>query len=430
MLNSLISEGVFVEFPRLKVVLMESGVTWLPGWMWRANKTWRGVRAEVPWLEKSPSEIVREHVRLTVQPFDAPPRADQLQRIIEEIGSDEMLLFSTDYPHWHFDGNDALPDGLPESLMRKILVDNPLKTYPPIVRVKWSLSDERHGHGSPSPIPRRRAKLGFVDCDVHPYTKSPAELDPFLSERWREASRVDRRPLARSRSAKAPNYPRMSPGTGMRMDSWPKDGTHPGSDLAMMQAQLLDLFDVSYGLMMPLLGRGSDERNVEFGAAMATAANEWEAQVWCDPEPRLKAGVQITAGIHRSRDRGDREARRRPPLHPGDDPAARAGAAGTSPLLADPGGVRRERLLDRAASRRHQRPSLDRRRLAVVLSRGASVLSAEQGGAGHQPGDRGRVRAHPQSARGAGGGRLRLAAVADAGGSTSTASGCARKCRT
>ena len=56
-LNSLITEGVFVEFPRLKVVLMESGVTWLPGWMWRADKTWRGVRAEVPWLEKSPVDL-------------------------------------------------------------------------------------------------------------------------------------------------------------------------------------------------------------------------------------------------------------------------------------------------------------------------------------------------------------------------------------
>ena len=77
-LNSLITEGVFVEFPRLKVVLMESGVTWLPGWMWRADKTWRGVRAEVPWLEKSPAAYAREHVRLTIQPFDAPPRADQL----------------------------------------------------------------------------------------------------------------------------------------------------------------------------------------------------------------------------------------------------------------------------------------------------------------------------------------------------------------
>lgn len=128
-LNSLISEGAFVEFPRLKVVLLESGVTWLPGWMWRANKTWRGVRAEVPWLEKSPADYAREHVRVSIQPFDAPPRTDQLRRIIEEIDCEDMLLFSTDYPHWHFDGTDAIPDGLPEGLVRKILVDNPLKTY-------------------------------------------------------------------------------------------------------------------------------------------------------------------------------------------------------------------------------------------------------------------------------------------------------------
>jgi predicted TIM-barrel fold metal-dependent hydrolase len=128
-LNSLISEGAFVEFPRLKVVLMESGVTWLPGWMWRLNKTWRGIRAEVPWLDKSPAEYAREHVRLTIQPFDAPPKAEQLLRIVDQIDCEDMLLFSTDYPHWHFDGTDALPDGLPERLLRKILVDNPLKTY-------------------------------------------------------------------------------------------------------------------------------------------------------------------------------------------------------------------------------------------------------------------------------------------------------------
>ena len=82
-----------------------------------------------PWLEKSPADYAREHVRLTIQPLDAPPRADQLQRIIEEIGSDEMLLFSTDYPHWHYEGTDAVPAGLPDHLLRKILVDNALKTY-------------------------------------------------------------------------------------------------------------------------------------------------------------------------------------------------------------------------------------------------------------------------------------------------------------
>ena len=37
-----------------------------------------------------------------------------LPRTLEHIGSDRMLLFSTDYPHWHFDGDDVLPDGLPD----------------------------------------------------------------------------------------------------------------------------------------------------------------------------------------------------------------------------------------------------------------------------------------------------------------------------
>ena len=52
------------------------------------------------------------------------------EQIIEEIGSDEILLFSTDFPHWHFDGEDALPDGMSASLARKIAIENPLKTYP------------------------------------------------------------------------------------------------------------------------------------------------------------------------------------------------------------------------------------------------------------------------------------------------------------
>jgi predicted TIM-barrel fold metal-dependent hydrolase len=128
-LNSLVTEGVFLKFPRLKVVLIESGVTWLPAYLWRINKTWRGVRAETPWLDRPPSEIIREHVRLTIQPFDDPDDQSQLQTIIEEIGCDKMALFSTDYPHWHFEGTDAVPDGLPDDLVRKILVDNPLETY-------------------------------------------------------------------------------------------------------------------------------------------------------------------------------------------------------------------------------------------------------------------------------------------------------------
>ena len=112
---SLVYEGVFGKFPDLKVVLMESGVSWLPAFMWRANKTWRGVRVEVPWVEREPASIIRDHIRVTMQPFDGPPDAAGVADIIEQIGSDKMFLFASDYPHWQFDGDDPMPPHLPAS---------------------------------------------------------------------------------------------------------------------------------------------------------------------------------------------------------------------------------------------------------------------------------------------------------------------------
>ena len=51
-----------------------------------------------------------------------------------QLQSDEMLLFSTDFPHWQFDGDEMLPPGLAPALRRKILIDNPLATYPRLGR--------------------------------------------------------------------------------------------------------------------------------------------------------------------------------------------------------------------------------------------------------------------------------------------------------
>jgi len=129
-LISLIAEGVFVKFPSLSVVLIESGITWLPSFLMRADKTWRGLRNDAPWLDRAPSAILRDHVRLTLQPVDAPPDPQQLQQLFDLIGSDRTILFATDYPHWHFDGDAALPPGLSEATIRRICRDNPLETYP------------------------------------------------------------------------------------------------------------------------------------------------------------------------------------------------------------------------------------------------------------------------------------------------------------
>jgi len=112
------------------VVLIESGVSWLAPFLWHVTKEWHGLRMEVPWVDRPPIEIVRDQVRLTVQPFDTPPDPAELARVLDQIGSDKMLLFATDYPHWHFDGDDALPAGFPAHLIERLCVQNPLETYP------------------------------------------------------------------------------------------------------------------------------------------------------------------------------------------------------------------------------------------------------------------------------------------------------------
>jgi predicted TIM-barrel fold metal-dependent hydrolase len=127
---NIIVEGVFDQFPSLRMVLIEGGFTWMPSLMWRMDKEWKGLRREVPWNKQLPSEYVRQHMRLTLQPLDEPPDAAMMGQIIDQMGSEDLLLFSTDYPHYHFDTpEEALPAGLSESLRRKILYDNARAFY-------------------------------------------------------------------------------------------------------------------------------------------------------------------------------------------------------------------------------------------------------------------------------------------------------------
>jgi predicted TIM-barrel fold metal-dependent hydrolase len=130
---SLITEGAFAKHPELKIVLLESGVTWLPAFLWRFGKFWRGLRTEVPWVDRAPWEIVRDHFRLTIQPLDAPDDPHAVERAIEHLRSDDILLYASDYPHWQFDGDNVMPAGISPALRRKIAIDNPLATY---VRLK------------------------------------------------------------------------------------------------------------------------------------------------------------------------------------------------------------------------------------------------------------------------------------------------------
>lgn len=125
---SLIFSGVFERHPELRIVLVEGGWTWLPFLMGRMDENYRSLRAEVPWLKRMPSRYVHDHIRFTTQPMPEMS-ARQLATFVEQMESDELLLFSSDYPH--FDADDpyrAFPRVAPD-LLRKIQYENAKQWY-------------------------------------------------------------------------------------------------------------------------------------------------------------------------------------------------------------------------------------------------------------------------------------------------------------
>src|ERR1700749_2882175 len=66
---SIVCNGLFDKHPTLKLVLLETGVAWLPWFMWRLDQQFREFRKEIPWVKRLPSEHIRESVRLSTQPM-------------------------------------------------------------------------------------------------------------------------------------------------------------------------------------------------------------------------------------------------------------------------------------------------------------------------------------------------------------------------
>lgn len=128
-LVSMICEGVFETFPRLKLVLIEGGVSWVPGLLWRLDKNWKALRSEVPWVKRKPSEYAADHVRLTTQPLEEPDRPSQLRRLLDLFPADRMLLFSSDYPHWDFDNPVRALSHLSDDMQRRIFSENARELY-------------------------------------------------------------------------------------------------------------------------------------------------------------------------------------------------------------------------------------------------------------------------------------------------------------
>ena len=91
--STFFAHGTFDRFPRLKLVVLESGASWLGFWLDRMDALWRGpLRGTMP-LRELPSTYVRRQCWISADPDE---RA--LPPIMDYVGRDRFL-WATDYPH-------------------------------------------------------------------------------------------------------------------------------------------------------------------------------------------------------------------------------------------------------------------------------------------------------------------------------------------
>jgi predicted TIM-barrel fold metal-dependent hydrolase len=94
-LATLIFDGVFDRFPRLKWGAIELGASWLPGWMRAMDSAAMAFTRNETRLQKlsaKPSELVQRQLRVTPYPHE------DAGWIVAQAGPD-VALFSSDYPH-------------------------------------------------------------------------------------------------------------------------------------------------------------------------------------------------------------------------------------------------------------------------------------------------------------------------------------------
>jgi predicted TIM-barrel fold metal-dependent hydrolase len=127
--TSLVVNGVFEKFPTLQFVIVESGWSWLPHLLWRFDQNYRSLYQEIPWVKFLPSKHIKERIKFSTQPTEDFDAANWL-RLIEMLGTDRMIVFATDYPHWDFDApQESIPRELPADLRRRIFSENARELY-------------------------------------------------------------------------------------------------------------------------------------------------------------------------------------------------------------------------------------------------------------------------------------------------------------
>jgi uncharacterized protein len=128
---SFVLEGVFDEFPGLRVLLAGGGAAWVPWCLWNMDYLFRMVRrGETPWLQAPPSEYFARHIRLGTRSLESPRDPTALGRVLGTIpGAERMLVYTSAYPAWDWEEPGTVAARLPEEWHAGVFRDNALDLF-------------------------------------------------------------------------------------------------------------------------------------------------------------------------------------------------------------------------------------------------------------------------------------------------------------
>ena len=140
--GSMIMQGLFDKFPDLRIVIQEGGFWWLPEFMARADDYYlshpgdikmveRKIELGERFLRKLPSEYFESNIRFSSQPMCMPNPPRHFELLMQLCRGEDMLLYSSDWPHATFDPlNWVFNPAISEAGRKKILGDNARAWYP------------------------------------------------------------------------------------------------------------------------------------------------------------------------------------------------------------------------------------------------------------------------------------------------------------
>jgi uncharacterized protein len=125
----MMTTGVPVRYPGLRVAVTEAGISWVPFLMHKMDKEFVERRREVPFLREKPSHYLKK-MYFATQPVEEPDDLGDVVKMLELYDGEDNTIFASDWPHHDFD-HPMKVHQVPFSnrVRRKVFGENALRLF-------------------------------------------------------------------------------------------------------------------------------------------------------------------------------------------------------------------------------------------------------------------------------------------------------------